>query len=306
MLAITAVLALPATAATVSSIRVRLHPYMAAAGTLPPEAKAKLEALVGTGLTLTGTTRTGALDLALAVPQDSAAIATALRRCAMTAASCGRKRHASRRVARQGGAGTPPYATAPGQQLMVRLKDGTVPDWPTLLSRLGSRIGTNLAVERQIGNVWVMRVDSPQSPSRLAQMADALQQDGAVQYADPVRRAMPFAAPNDPYYSQQWSLHDALSGVNAEAAWALQPDLVEHRRRGHRHRHPAASRPGGTRAPRIRLHLATRTARATATAATRIRATKATGAAANAARPKTASSMASSFRGKSPRTPTTA
>ena len=57
--------ALPASAQTVSTIRVRLHPYMAAAGTLPPDALAKLEALVGTGLTLTGTTRTGALDLAL-------------------------------------------------------------------------------------------------------------------------------------------------------------------------------------------------------------------------------------------------
>ena len=65
-LAITLVTALPAAADSVSSSRVRLHPYAAAAGTLPPQARAKLEALVGTGLSLSGTTRTGALDLALA------------------------------------------------------------------------------------------------------------------------------------------------------------------------------------------------------------------------------------------------
>ena len=45
-----------------------------------------------------------------------------------------------------------------------------------------------------------------------------------MQYADPVKRAFAMAAPNDPFYSQQWSLNDPLSGVNAESAWALQPD----------------------------------------------------------------------------------
>ena len=45
-----------------------------------------------------------------------------------------------------------------------------------------------------------------------------------MQYADPVRRAAAQAAPNDPLYSEQWSLNDPLSGVNAEAAWTVQPD----------------------------------------------------------------------------------
>ena len=53
----------PVAAETVSAIRVRLHPYTAPAGALPLDALAKLQALTGLTLTLTGTTRTGALEL---------------------------------------------------------------------------------------------------------------------------------------------------------------------------------------------------------------------------------------------------
>jgi serine protease len=214
----------PASAQTVSAIRVRLHPYVAAAGTLPPDALAKLEALVGTGLTLTGTTRTGALDLALAQPQDSTAIAATMRALrndrGVLWAETPRAGPATAKMAQV----LPPGATAPGRRVMVRLKDGVDPDWMALLPQLGMRIGMALAVEKQIGNVWVLSVAQPQSPTQLAHLADLLQQDGAVQYADPVRRAFAMAAPNDPYYAQQWSLNDPLSGVNAEAAWAAQPD----------------------------------------------------------------------------------
>jgi len=215
--------ALPAAADTVSTIRVRLHPYVAAAGTLPPGALAKLEMLVGTGLTLSGTTRTGALDLALAEPKDSTAIAAALKALrndrAVLWAETPRVGPVSAKTVV-----LPPAANSPGQRLLVRLKDGATPDWATLLSRFASRIGTDLAVERQIGNVWVLRTPLAYSPPQLAQMAEAIQQDAAVQYADPVKRAFPAAAPNDPFFAQQWSLNDPLSGVNAQAAWAVQPD----------------------------------------------------------------------------------
>jgi serine protease len=53
-------------------------------------------------------------------------------------------------------------------------------------------------------------------------MAERLQIDSAVQYADPVRRAFPTRVPNDPLYSQQWALTGAAGGVNAPAAWDLQ------------------------------------------------------------------------------------
>jgi len=225
-LALLFAVATPASAQTVSTIRVRLHPYMADAGTLPPSALAKLEALVGTGLTLTGTTRTGALDLTLAQPQDSTAIAATLRALrndrGVLWAETPRVVSASAKAAQV----LPPGATATGQRVMVRLKDGAEPDWSALLPRLGMRVGMALAVERQIGNVWVLSVSQPQTPTQLAQLAEILQQDGAVQYADPVKRAFAMAAPNDPFYPQQWSLNNSLSGVNAEAAWAAQPDSV--------------------------------------------------------------------------------
>jgi serine protease len=215
---------LPAAAQTVSTIRVRLHPYVATAGTLPPAALAKLEALVGTGLTLSGTTRTGALDLALAEPKDSAAIAAALKALRNDRAVLWAETPRTASINTKTVLVPPPAASKPGRNLLVRFKDGATPDWATLLPRLSSRIGTDLAVERQIGNVWVLSVPLPQSPSQLAQMADAVQQDGAVQYADPVKRAFAAAAPNDPFFPQQWSLSDPLSGVNAEAAWAIQPN----------------------------------------------------------------------------------
>ena len=82
-----------AAAESVATLRVMLHPYAAARGSLPPDALAQLDALVGTALTLTGTTRTGALELALPAPVDEAdAVAMAQGACASTAASCGRSR----------------------------------------------------------------------------------------------------------------------------------------------------------------------------------------------------------------------
>jgi serine protease len=53
-------------------------------------------------------------------------------------------------------------------------------------------------------------------------MAEQLQTDSEVQYADAVTRAQPMRVPNDPYYSQQWALLDPIGGVNAPAAWDLQ------------------------------------------------------------------------------------
>jgi len=223
VLALIFAFAMPVSAQSISTIRVRLHPDSAAAGTLPPLALAKLQALVGTGLSLVGTTRTGALDLALAEPQDSKTIAASLKalrndRSVLWAETP--RVTASAKAAKA----APAAGTEPGQRLLVRLKDDATPDWSLLLPRLGTRLGTVLTVERQIGNVWVLSVALPQTPAQLARMAEDLQLDGAVQYADPVKRVVTFAAPNDPFYSEQWSLNDPLSGVNAEAAWSLQPN----------------------------------------------------------------------------------
>ncbi len=41
-------------------------------------------------------------------------------------------------------------------------------------------------------------------------------------YADPVRRVVAQALPNDPLLAIQWSLTDPVAGVNAPAAWDVQ------------------------------------------------------------------------------------
>jgi serine protease len=217
-------LAAPATAAPVTALRVMLHPDMAARGTLPAGALAQLEAAAGTTLTLAGTTRTGALDLVPGKPlefADAEAIARRLRDnrgvlwVQPQSAASGAK---SSRKSQQ--------ADVAGQRLLVRLHDGVEADWELLLPRLSATAGMPLAVERQIADVWVLSVPVAQSPDALAGLAQKIQQDGAVRYADPVRRAYAQAAPNDPFFSRQWSLNDAVSGINAENAWSLQPSAT--------------------------------------------------------------------------------
>ena len=240
----------------VSTIRVRLHPYAAAAGALPPDALAKLEALVGTGLTLIGTTRTGALDLALAVPQDSAAIAAALKALrndrSVLWAETPRAASASAKAAKA----LPAGANQPGQRLLVRLKDGATPDWSMLLPRLGSRHRDRphgraedrqrLGAERRArANARAAGADGRRRCSRTARCSTPTRSSAPSRWR---RRTIRF-------YSQQWSLNDPLSGVNAEAAWALQPNsssvVVAVVDTGILP-HPGPRRP---RAARLRLHL---------------------------------------------------
>ncbi|TMH60542.1 MAG: hypothetical protein E6H55_11360, partial [Betaproteobacteria bacterium] len=206
-----------AAAQDVSRIRLMLHPYAAAPGELPSGALAKLQALAGLPLELSGTTRTGGLEFTLGQPvspADAAALLRRLRedRSVLWAESI-----------------DPPTAKAKalklspfqGRKLMVRLVGDAAPDWSVLLPRWTDLVGMPLGVERQIGNVWVMTLSEPVPEDLLDGMAEQLQIDTAVQYADPVRRAFPTRIPNDPLYSQQWALKDA-TGVNAPTAWDLQ------------------------------------------------------------------------------------
>ena len=219
VLAVIFAVALPAAAQTVPTIRVRLHPDIAAGGTLPPAALARLEVLAGTGLTLLATTRTGALDLALAGPQDSNSIAATLKALRNDRGVLWAEIPRTASIGAKATQALPPGASLPGQRLLVRLKDDATPDWAALLPRLGARIGTDLALVRQIGNVWVLSVSQPQSPEQLARMAEVMQQDGAIQYADPVKRVFAFAAPNDPYYPQQWEPRTCLFAQRNRPFW---------------------------------------------------------------------------------------
>ncbi len=217
-------LATPAQAAPVTTLRVMLHPDMAARGTLPTAALAQLEAAAGTSLTLAGTTRTGALDLIPGKPMEFADAEAIARRLRDNRGVLWVQPQAAPSFTKSGRKSQQPDVA--GQRLMVRLQDGVDADWDQLLPRLAETVGMPLKVERQIADVWVLSVPAPQSPDALAALAQRLQQNTAVRFVDPVRRAYAQAAPNDPFYSRQWSLTSAASGINVEPAWALQPSAA--------------------------------------------------------------------------------
>ncbi len=212
-----AAFATAAAAQNVTGIRVMLHPYLAPPGSLPPAAAAKLTALAGMPLALSGATRTGALEFALPAPLSAAAAGAMLRHL-----------RADRGVlwAETIQPGAPKVATTKaspfqGQKLMVRLVGDPAPDWSTLLPRWTNLVGLPVSVSSQIGNVWVLAVSQAVPEDTLAEMAQQLQSDSAVQYADPVRRVFPTLVPNDPLFVQQWGLTDPIGGINAPAAWDL-------------------------------------------------------------------------------------
>jgi subtilisin family serine protease len=211
-------LAATAAAQDVSRIRVMLHPYAAQPGQLPPAALAKLTTLAGVPLALSATTRTGGLEFALGQPQSRADAAAMLRRLRNdrsvlwaepidTAATMAKTKVLS------------PFQ---GRKLMVRLVGDVTPDWNALLPRWTDLVGLPLSVERQIGNVWVLTLSEMVPEDMLDDMAQRLQIDNAVQYADPVRRVFATRVPNDPLYDQQWALSGAAGSVSAPPAWDLQ------------------------------------------------------------------------------------
>jgi len=215
----------PALAAETTTLRVMLHPDLAARGTLPADALAHLEAAAETTFTLRGTTRTGALDLVVGKPLEAQEVAAITRRLQQDRGVLWvQPQPAVPSVVKRTKASPEPQYRS--RRLMVRLQDGVAPDWANLLPRMAATVGQPLTVERQIADIWVLSVPALQTADVLAAMAERLQQDGAVRFADPVRRAFAQAAPNDPFFSRQWSLTDAVSGINIEDAWTLQPSAT--------------------------------------------------------------------------------
>ena len=214
--------AVPASAAAIDGLRVMLHPSVAPRGTLPDAMLAKLERIAGAPFTFTGTTRTGAIELCLAGPVDDAGaarIAKALREDrAVLWAQPIRPLPATTKSAKA----ADPRFRARSNRLMVRLAEGVAEDWTSLAPRFTQLLGTPVVADRKVGNVWMMTIAVARAPEELAALAAVLQQDAAVMYADPVRRVLPQAMPNDPLFDRQWALTDPLAGVNAPAAWDVQ------------------------------------------------------------------------------------
>ena len=207
-----------ASAQEVSRIRLMLHPYAAAAGQLPPDVLAKLQALAGLPIEYSATTRTGALEFTLAQPLARDDALAMLRRLRDSRSVLWAEPVDPASVAPKA-ASISPFQ---GRKLMVRLVGDASPDWSALLPRWADLVGMPLAAERQIGNVWVLSLSEPVPEDALDGLAARLQLDPAVQYADPVRRAQPMRVPNDPLYAQQWALTGATGSINAPSAWDLQ------------------------------------------------------------------------------------
>ncbi len=214
---------------TVSAIRVRLNPETTAPGALAPAQLARLETLAGTKLTQVAITRTGAIEFRLDQRMDAAVLNSKLRRMrqdrsvlwAEPLGTDGADGARLKRSTTRAGGGGHAYIDT-GHKLMVRLIGDPAPDWATLLPRFSLHIGAPVIAERRIGNVWVLGLMQTVNTTTLASMANRLQADPAVQYADPVLRRFPRFVPNDPYFPQQWSLTDPVGGINVGAAWDLQ------------------------------------------------------------------------------------
>ena len=200
-----------------------LHPAIARPGEVTPQNLARIEALTGTTVTVTGSTRTGAVELKLASPVDAATAKSIVRhlredRSVLWAETIHARIETSKLLAKASSAER-------GFKLMVRLADGVTPDWSALAPRFTAALGVAVAPQRQIGNVWVLALAQPQSVAQLAALAESLQQDPLVQYADPVLRKHALALPDDPRFAEQWGLTDALSGIGFESAWSLSAGL---------------------------------------------------------------------------------
>ncbi len=204
----------------VSTIRLMLHPYAAAKGDLPVEQLARLEALAGIKLTLVGTTRTGALEFALPAPRDASEIAPVLRRLREDRLVLWAEAPLPRPTLQKSLQVAAHRRRVPGSWFGSR--PASQPTGPCSLHGSPNAWACAVAPERQIGSVWVLRLMAAQTGTKLAELAELLQADPAVQYADPVLRKYARAIPNDPYYPQQWGLSDPVAGVNAASAWTLQ------------------------------------------------------------------------------------
>ena len=209
-------------AKTQATLRVMLNPAAAPRGALPEAARQRLAALAGAPVALVGTTRTGALELAVAGPRDAAALETMAKRLRGDRLVLWAEAGAPRRVAAKSSKAAAAEQAA-GRKLLVRLADGAEPS--AMVPRIAQIAGVPVTIERAIGNVQVVALAQTTTVAALDAIARKLEQDPAVRHADAVRRVRPSSAPNDPLYAQQWS----LANVGATTAWALgsgSPDVT--------------------------------------------------------------------------------
>jgi serine protease len=199
---------------TVSTLRVMLNPATSPPGVLSEPHRARLERLAGMPVALAGTTRTGALELALGGPRSEGSMADAAARLRSDRAVLWAEVATVQTVVAKSKLEAK-AAQAPGRKLLVRLADGADP--VATLLRLASIAGVPMAIDRTIGDVHVVSLAQTTTIGELDAIAKRLEGDASVRHADAVRQVVPHRVPTDPRYAEQWS----LSNINASSAWAL-------------------------------------------------------------------------------------
>ncbi|HVF64176.1 MAG TPA: S8 family peptidase [Casimicrobiaceae bacterium] len=197
---------------SMTTLRVMVNPAMAPRGTLPDALRTRVESIAAGPVRITGTTRTGALELSIEGMHDRdglTRIADKLRtdRAILWAEV------PTTDIVRPKAATATKAAAEPGQKLMLRFVEGA--DVASATQRLAVLAGMPVTIDRTIGAVQVLTLMKAMRMDELEQLAKAFEHDAAVRYADPVRRVRAHRVPNDPRYAEQWS----LTHINAGAAW---------------------------------------------------------------------------------------
>ena len=195
------------------TLRVMLNPATAPRGTLPDAARARIEAIAGSPVTVLGTTRTGAIDLTVAASSDGAALELLAGRLRTDRAVLWVEVNEARAIAPKAAIAAK-AAHESAHKLMVRFDEGA--DAGAIVARITEMTGSAATIERSIGAVRVIAISKALPQSELQSVARKLEmQGGGVRYADAVRRVEAHRVPNDPLFAQQWS----LASVNASSAW---------------------------------------------------------------------------------------
>ncbi len=111
-----------------------------------------------------------------------------------------------------------------GRRLVIRLKSdaakiATIDAEAVLLASWEKAGGQPLRILRR-GGADSLIVETA-AATDLQRLAAAIEADPAVLYADPMMRMFPLRAPSDPLFALQWNYSDAVSGINAPAAWDI-------------------------------------------------------------------------------------
>ena len=228
---ITALIAAPSIAANVDAIVVKFRGDEALAGvaTLPEGHRFLVVKALRTGVAEIGRTRDGAYRLALepALPFLEAQEAiNRLRLDDQILYTHGTSRTAAEpRVRAQPKAGQPEPLL---HRIIVKYRDPGLEQAAALnlplgqgqLDRIAAFAGQPVAHERVMsGDAYLVRLFNRVSRQEAEAIADALEQDPNVEWAQPDYLDQIALVPNDPSYTSQWHYFDPVGGANLPAAW---------------------------------------------------------------------------------------